>query len=177
MRHAHFLITGLLTVALAGSAAAQESKAAPLTDADIAAIVVAANAIDAEAGEFAATRASSEAVKEFARSMVTVHRAVNVQAGELVKKLGVTPTDNGVSKSLWAGAKSAAADLAKLSGKAFDRAYLAREIAFHKAVLEAIDATLIPGAKAPELKQTIVGVRPAIESHLKHAEHLAAGLK
>jgi putative membrane protein len=173
----NLLIAGAATLTLVTAGAAQETKAAPLTDADIAAIVVAANAIDAEAGEVAAAKAASAAVKEFARTMTRDHRAVNEQAGQLVQKLGVTPTENAITKSLWAGAKAASAELAKLSGAEFDRAYIAREVAFHKAVLEAIDTTLIPGSQNAELKGAIAGVRPAIEAHLKHAEHLAAGLK
>lgn len=66
--------------------------------------------------------------------MVADHTAVNDMALALVKKLGVTPEDNGVSKSLVAGSEAEQAKLAKLSGADFDRAYVANELAYHKAV-------------------------------------------
>jgi putative membrane protein len=43
-------------------------------------------------------------------------------------------------------------------------------------VLEALDKTLIPGAKNEELKALLVKVRPAFVAHLEHARHLQAEL-
>src|SRR5687768_15192195 len=65
-----------------------QPSAPPLTDAEIAGIVVAANTIDAEAGDIAAARATSTEVRAFARTMATDHRAVNAQAAALVARLG-----------------------------------------------------------------------------------------
>jgi putative membrane protein len=62
------------------------------------------------------------------------------------------------------------ANLKKLSGAAFDKAYIDHEVAYHQAVLDAIDKTLIPSAKNEELKGLITKVRPAIAAHLDHAK-------
>jgi putative membrane protein len=167
-------------LASAGTAAAQQAasqKAAKLGDAEIAAIVVAANAVDADMGEWAAERATQAEVKQFGKTMAADHRAVNQAAGELVGKLKVTPVDNALSKQLRADGAAVRAKLAAKSGAEFDRAYIAHEVEYHKAVIAAVDDLLIPSATNAELKQTIISVRPALVAHLQHAEKLLAGLK
>lgn len=157
----------------ASQPAAQEPK---LTDADIAAIVVAANTIDIKYGEIARERATNAQVKQFAETMIKDHTAVNQSAVELVTRLGVKPTENDVSRSLEAQAASMRETLMSKSGKEFDKAYIDNEVAYHRAVLQAIDETLIPNASNAELKQTLVNVRPAIEAHMKHAEGIQRSL-
>ena len=68
------------------------------------------------------------------------------------------------------------AALKKLSGSAFDRAYVDHEVAYHQSVLDALDATLIPSAQNPELKALLVKVRPAFAAHLDHAKKLQGEL-
>lgn len=174
------LLMAVAGLASAGSAAAQGpglEKAAKLGDAEIAAIVVAANAVDAEMGEWAASRAKNAAVKQFGRTMATDHRAVNKAAGELVTRLKVTPMENAISNKLRADGAAVRAKLAAKSGAEFDRSYITHEIEYHKAVIAAVDDLLIPNATNDELKQTIIGVRPALVAHLQHAEKLLAGMK
>jgi putative membrane protein len=167
-----------LLMATAGVAEAQMSggTAAALTDPEIAHVAVTANAIDVEVGKLALKESKNAQVRGFAQTMITDHTAVIGQASALVKKLGVTPVDNAVSQSLWTGAKEAEAGLAKVKGAAFDRAYMDREVGFHAAVLQALDATLIPGSQNAELKNLLVTVRPAIVAHLAHAKEIRAAL-
>ncbi len=159
------------TLALAGSARAQ----AP-TDPQIAAIVVTANQVDIDAGKLAASKASSAEVKKFAQQMVTDHTGVNKQATALVTKLKVTPEDNPTAQSLTKGGEDNVAQLKTLSGKAFDKAYIDHEVAYHQQVLDAVDKTLIPSAQNAELKALLVKVRPAFVAHLEHAKHIQASL-
>lgn len=159
--------------AQASQPAAQEPK---LDDADIAAIVVAANTIDIKYGEIARERARNAQVKQFAETMIKDHTAVNQSAVELVTRLGVTPTENDVSRSLESQAATMRETLSTKSGAEFDKAYIDNEVAYHRAVLQAIDETLIPSASNAELKQTLVNVRPAIEAHMKHAETIQRAL-
>ena len=51
------------------------------------------------------------------------------------------------------------------------------EVAYHQAVLDAVDKTLVPNAKNDELKALLVKVRPAFVAHLEHAKHIQASLK
>ena len=68
-------------------------------------------------------------------------------------------------------------NLKGLKGAAFDKAYVDHEVAYHQAVIDAVDKTLIPGAQNAELKALLVKVRPAFVAHLEHAKHIQASLK
>jgi putative membrane protein len=152
------------------------SRPAAVTDPQIAAIVVAANAVDIEAGKLAQSKTKNKQVREFADSMVRDHTAVNNAAVELVTRLGVTPEENDTSRALTSGGEQTRARLSGLSGKAFDRAYIDNEVAYHKLVIDALDKILIPNAQNAELKETLIKVRPSFVAHLSHAEHLQASL-
>jgi putative membrane protein len=109
--------------------------------------------------------------------MVTDHTGVNKQAVDLATKLKVTPEDNPTSQGLKSGGDENVKNLKGLKGAAFDKAYIDHEVAYHQAVLDAVDKTLIPGAKNEELKALLVKVRPAFVAHLEHAKHLQSTLK
>jgi putative membrane protein len=171
-----FLSRGALMAAALGLVAAQPAFAQGVTDAQIASIVVTANQVDIDAGKLAAAKAADPQIRKFGQQMVTDHAGVNKAATELVTKLGVTPADNPTSQSLKAGGDKNVARLKGLSGAAFDKAYIQHEIEYHQQVLEALDKTLVPGAKNPELKALLVKVRPAFVAHLEHAKQIQAAL-
>ncbi|HTF35820.1 MAG TPA: DUF4142 domain-containing protein [Myxococcota bacterium] len=156
--------------------AAEDKAAPPPDDAEIAHIVVTANQVDIGAGELAKSKASGKEVKEFAQRMIIDHTAANRSATDLAKKLSLTPKDNATSRSLAQGGESNRAALSKLSGAAFDRAYVDHEVIYHQQVLDAIDQVLSPNAKNPELKALIANVRPVIASHLQHAKMIQTQL-
>jgi putative membrane protein len=116
-------------------------------------------------------------VRAFADDMVRDHTAVNKQALALVKKLKVKPEDNPTSQSLTKAAAAKRAELAKLSGAAFDKAYVQNEVAFHKTVNGALESTLIPSANNSELKSLLETGLKIFQGHEQHAEHLAGELK
>ena len=166
----------IVIVAAAFSLAAASAAAQSITDAQIASIVVTANQVDIDAGKLAASRGSDAAVKAFGQQMVTDHTSVNKTAVDLATRLGVVPADNPTSQALKAGGDKNLAALRALSGRAFDRAYVEHEVAYHQQVLDALDKTLIPGAQNAELKDLLVKVRPAFVAHLSHAKQLQASL-
>jgi len=108
--------------------------------------------------------------------MVTDHSGVNKQAVALVTNLKVTPEDNPTSKSLKAGGQDNLKNLKTLKGKAFDKAYIDHEVAYHEQVLDAVDKTLLPSAKNEELKALITKVRPAFVAHLEHAKMVQSSM-
>jgi putative membrane protein len=162
-------------VALGISVSPAQAAGGP-SDAQIAAIVVTANQVDIDAGKLAKSKGHSPEVKEFAELMITDHTGVNKAATELVQKLHVTPEPNPTSDSLQKGGDSNLANLKKLSGAAFDKAYIDHEVAYHQAVIDALDKTLIPSAQNAELKALLVKVRPAFVAHLDHAKTVQADL-
>lgn len=165
------------TLAFAGAlACAIPATAQSINDAQIASIVVTANQVDVDAGKLAAARTSDAGVKTFAQLMVTDHTGVNKAAVDLATRLKVTPEDNPTSQALKAAGDKNIAKLKALKGKAFDKAYIDNEVAYHQQVLDALDKVLIPGASNEELKALLVKVRPAFVAHLEHAKHQQAAL-
>jgi putative membrane protein len=170
MKVSALVIAGSLTVSVAGASGQS------INDAQIAHIVVTANQVDIDAGKLAASRATNADVKAFGKQMVTDHTGVNKSASELATRLKVTPEDNPTSQSLQSGGEKNLAGLKRLKGAAFDKAYVDHEVAYHQQVLDALDKTLIPGARNEELKALMVKVRPAFVAHLEHARHVQASL-
>src|SRR6516165_4967672 len=117
-----------------------------LTDPQIAHIAYTAGVIDVAAGKQALSKASNKEVKAFADNMVRDHEAVNNLALDLIKKLNVTPEDNDTSKSLSKQAADKSAELGTLNGAAFDKAHVANEATYHKAVNSPLETQLIPSA-------------------------------
>jgi putative membrane protein len=146
-------------------------------DAQIAHIAYTAGNVDIAAGKQALSISHDKAVRDFAEEMVRDHTAVNDQALALVKKLGVTPQDNPTSQGLAKGGADKLKELGALKGAAFDKAYVANEVAYHKTVNGALAATLIPNAKNAELKSLLQTGLKLFQSHQQHAEHLAMSVK
>jgi putative membrane protein len=159
---------------LSGAALAEGAKP---TDPQIAHIAYTAGVIDVAAAKQALAKTSNKDVKEFAENMVRDHEAVNKLALDLVKKLKVTPEDNDTSKSLSKNAAAKLDELAKLKGADFDKAYVANEVAYHKAVDGALETLLIPSAGNAELKSLLQTGLKIFQGHEQHAEHVAAELK
>jgi putative membrane protein len=168
------LSAAIAAVSLGSAALAQGAKP---TDPQIAHIAYTAGVIDVAAAKQALTKSGNKEVKAFAEDMVRDHEAVNKQALDLVKKLKVTPEDNDTSRTLSKNAADKLAELGKLSGPAFDKAYVANEVAYHKAVDSALETTLIPNANYAELKSLLQTGLKIFQGHEQHAEHVAASLK
>lgn len=170
-----FTLALVSTVALV--AAAPAFAAAAPTDPQIAHIAYTAGQLDIEAAKQALKKSKNKEVREFADDMVRDHSEVNKQALALVKKLKVKPEDNATSRALTKQANAKRAELAKLSGAAFDKAYVANEVAYHKTVDGALESTLIPSANNAELKSLLQTGLKIFQGHEQHAEHVAADLK
>ncbi|RAN83035.1 hypothetical protein B5P43_03010 [Bacillus sp. SRB_336] len=166
-----------LGVGAAASVQAQTPAAPAINDAQIAHIAYTAGVIDVTAAKQALAKSHNKAVRAFAEEMARDHAAVNDQALALVKKLGVTPQDNPTSQSLSNAAAAEQKKLAALDGAAYDKAYAANEVAFHKTVNDALSGTLIPSAQNAELKSLLQTGLKLFQSHQMHAEHLAQSLK
>lgn len=148
-----------------------------LSDAEVAFVAVTANQIDISYAEIAKQKSKDAEVLKFAETMERDHKAVIGQAAALAKKLGVTPKDNAVSKKLLNDAEGTKKTLLSKSGTAFNKAYIENEVAYHKAVIGAVERLLIPETDNQELKQLLQNVVPALKAHLMHAEMLQKNYK
>ena len=167
------MIAALLAMGLSGAAIAADAP----TDPQIAHIAYTAGQIDIAAAQQAIAKSKNAEIVAFAKQMAEDHKAVNDQALALVKKLNVTPEDNPTSQALSKAAADKLAELAKLDGAAFDKAYIDNEVAYHKAVDAALSTTLIPAAQNAELKALLQQGLTLFTEHEKHAEMVAAEFK
>lgn len=164
------------SMAAAAAAATPAPPPAPvLTDANIVALLDAANATDSTHGSHASSMGTDAEVKTFGKNMMRDHHALRKAGEDLAKKLGVTP-------ELPAGDNSAAAVkawadsmMAMPKGAAWDKAYINHEVTYHEAVLATAQAGLA-AAQNQELKDLITKAAPNIQAHLDHAKKIQARL-
>lgn len=172
MKRGHILPVAVIAL-LAFSAPAQAQR---LADAQIAAIFEATNQVDMDAGRIARTRAQSKDVREFGRDMFRDHRGLNRQARALMRKLDMRLQGSVRAKMLEQAGGDTVANLRRLTGPQFDRAYMDREVAFHQQVLESLDRELIPSTRNDELRTLLTNARSTVAAHLEHARSLQSTL-
>ena len=170
------LTAGFATLCLLFAPVFARGAAKP-TDPQIAHIAYTAGQIDIEAAKQALEKSKNKEVRDFAQDMVRDHAEVNKQALALVAKLKVKPEDNDTSRALTKQAAAKRDELAKLNGVAFDKAYVANEVAYHKTVNGALENTLIPSASNADLKGLLQTGLKIFQGHQQHAEHVAADVK
>jgi putative membrane protein len=152
---------------------AQAPGAAPkLDDAHIVAIFDNANTWDIATGGLGAKKGTTKEIRDFGAQLERDHTSVRQQGRDLAKKLGVKvpalPKDFQMKKDHDAAMKN----LEGLSGKAFDKAFLQHEVDYHKAVIEAVNTTLMPALQNQEVKDLVTKVAPAFKAHQDMAQNL-----
>jgi putative membrane protein len=150
---------------------------ADLTDANIAAILLAANNTDISYARLAPSRAQSQAVKDFAERMLTDHTNVNQAVTDLLGRIDLNPEDDKISLDFRDESANKRDILRELDGRAFDSTYVKNEVDYHVKLLGAIDTVLLPSARNPQLKQLIANIRPAVVAHLGHARQIQGAMK
>lgn len=171
------LVTGAVLFFLTSLSSAFAQKVPALSDPEIASVAVVANQNDINFAKIALKKSKNSKILNFAKTMIADHQSVIDMAVALVKKLNVTPEDNAVSKQYLANAKQTMKMLNSKTTKTFDRAYVDNEVAYHKAVIAAVEKVLIPQAKNEELKNLLQKVVPILETHLHHAEMIQTEMK
>jgi putative membrane protein len=157
------------------AAPAPPPAAAPLTDANIAALLDEANAGDSAGGKMATTKGTKADVRAFGTLMMRDHHALRVAGNDLAKKLNLTPTPP-ANDSLPGKVKTAQDNLASMDkGAPWDKSYIDGEVGVHQMVLALIDQAQ-SAAQAPELKDLLKKARPNIEMHLKRAQDIQSKL-
>jgi putative membrane protein len=145
-----------------------------ITDAQIVGIFDAANTWDISTGTLASKKAVRADVREFGAHLASDHSGLQTQARALAKKLGVTPVPVPADFPLLLDYNATMKKLNSLSGPAFDSAFLEHEVAYHKAVINAVTTQFLPAIQNAELKTFVQNAAPAFGAHLKQAEALLA---
>lgn len=146
------------------------------TDAEIAAVLLAASNTDISYARLAPTRAQSPDTKDYAAQMAADHASVNRMVNEMLVRIKLNPEDNAASLAFRDESATRRDVLRQLDGRAFDAAYLMNEVTSHTKLLASIDNSLLPSARSPELKNLLTTLRPAVAAHLAHAQELQASL-
>lgn len=119
---------------------------------------------EVELGQLAATKAQSDQVKQFAQRMVTDHGKANDELKSLAQSRNIMlPTDGGAHH------KAIKDRLAKLSGAAFDRAYMQEMVTDHRKDVNAFRKESQSGKDA-EVKAWAGKTLPTLEEHLQMAQ-------
>jgi putative membrane protein len=122
-------------------------------------------------GQLAKDKASSQAVKDFGQKMIDDHTKANDDLKGVAAKEGVTlPT------SLDARDQATYDRLSKLSGTAFDKAYMRDMVADHRTDVNEFRRESDHGTN-PGLKAFAARTLPTLEEHLKLAESTETNLK
>jgi putative membrane protein len=148
---------------------------APLTDANIVALLDAANAADSAAGNVASTKGTHADVKSFGRDMMRDHHALRKAGQDLAKKLNVTPVPPAGDTSQTAAQNWQNTLNSMPKGAAWDTAYINHEVNYHQAVLQTLQAAQ-GAAQDTSLKALITKAIPNIQAHLKHAQSIQSKL-
>jgi len=139
--------------------------AAPVLAADDAFVTKVAQGgmAEVELGKLASEKASADAVKQFGQRMVTDHGKANDELKTLAANKKITlPTDIGAEH------KALRDRLTKLSGAAFDQAYMKAMVADHVKDVNEFRMESKSG-KDPDVKAWAGKTLPTLEEHLKMA--------
>ena len=122
---------------------------------------------EVQLGQLATEKADSPDVKQFGQKMVDDHGKANDQLKQVASNKGVAIPDK-------LNAKDAAtkARLEKLSGKAFDRAYMRDMVVDHTKDVSEF-RTESKTAKDPDVKNFASETLPTLQEHLKQAKSIA----
>ena len=121
--------------------------------------------------QLAATKAVNSKIKEFADMMVMDH----TKAGGELKAVAMTKNIT-LPDSVNADSKKAIADLSAKSGADFDKAYVDKMVADHKATVDMFESAS-KSLKDPDLKAFVDKTLPTIKGHLDHINKIKAGMK
>lgn len=162
-----------------GTTTAQTPMAdtAGITDANIAAILSAANQAEIRPSQLAQQRAQNQQVRQYAQRMITDHTALEDSMQALTRQHNITPQDNQLSRQMLAQTDSVTQRLQGLQAAEFDREYMRFMVQSHQMTLDTIDRQLLQSAQNPQLRTAVEQrVRPAVAGHLQEAQQLQGNL-
>jgi len=155
------------------SAAGSVVKRGGWTDASVLGFIGAANAGEVRESQLAVKKATNPAVKEFARQLVTDHRALANEMKSLATKLSVTPdTADGDVHGVMEHAREEVKELTdKPAGADWDKEYIDNQIDDHKAMLDKLQDAAKTTSSA-EVRGAIEKATGKVQEHLTKAQSI-----
>jgi putative membrane protein len=149
------------------------TSTAPLSksDEDFAKKAAAGGMMEVDLGQLAASKATSQDVKDFANRMVTDHGKAGDELKSLASQKGLTlPSTPSAEETKTSN------DLSKKTGAAFDKAYMSDMVKGHEQVAKDFEKAS-KSLKDPDLKNWVTKTLPTVQDHLKSAKEINSKLK
>lgn len=146
------------------------------SDARIAGAALLANNVEIHHAALAPSRASHPEVLAYAARMRTDHSSLNASLTDLLGRLGIAAEDDPSVAALRDSSVARRARLEKVSGRAFDIAYLDADAQSHRELLAVVDRLRAANPTSAELREYVAALRPAYLAHLAHAEQVRGTL-
>jgi putative membrane protein len=154
-----------------GANTAQPAQA-PMSDANVLALLDEANVSDSATGSIAATKGTNAQVKAFGRDMVRDHHAMRQQGMTTAKQANITPDMPSSGTNMKQQDQALADSLNSMpKGAAWDKFYIDHAVMHHQAVLTMAQDGM-NAAQNSAVKTLIQQASPKVQSHLDHAKQI-----
>jgi putative membrane protein len=163
----HKALIVLLGAAVSGMAIAAAGNLAP-ADSTFVRKAAEGGMEEVKLGQLAKEKGSNQAVKNFGDRMVKDHSKANDELKNVASKTGVTLRDSMNAKD-----KALYDRLSRLSGDAFDKAYMRAMIEDHQEDVAEF-RQVAQSAKDPDVRQFASKTLPTLEEHLRMAKNTAS---
>jgi putative membrane protein len=156
------------------TAAAEASE--PMSSGEILHVLHVINEGEIQQARLALRKSDNPQVQQTARMLVEDHTASNQRIAAVANASGARMEESPLSRGVQAQASEIRDQLAELSGREFDRAYLQNQVELHEVALDTVRSQLLPNAEDPQVKQLLTAAAPHLEQHLREAEQRHASL-
>lgn len=163
------------TTDTAGGAVTATPLPTQMNDANIVAVLDAANASDSASGQLASTKGTSSEVRNYGKMMVGEHHMLREQGQALAKKENITPMAPTGDQTQSKGEQTLKMLQDMQKGAAWDKMYIDNEVQVHEQVLQTAKQAHDQAQNA-ELKALIEKAQPVIEKHLERAREIQKNL-
>ena len=163
------------TTDTAGGTVTAEPLATQLTDANIVAVLDAANAADSVAGQLASTKGTSADVRSYGKLMMGEHHMLREQGQQVAKAANITPMPPTGDQMQSKAEQNQKMLIDMQKGAAWDKMYIDHEVEMHEQVLQTAKQAHEQAQNA-ELKALIEKAQPVIEKHLERAREIQKNL-
>ena len=121
-------------------------------------------------GQLANERAADQQVKQFGSQMIEHHRKAHAEIQQLAANEGVL-----LSTELTGKHKDKKEEIGRLSGRDFDKAYMAFMLRDHRNDVKECERH-VRGIKDPQLRQWAERTLPVLKQHLQQAQQIASAI-
>jgi putative membrane protein len=129
---------------------------------------------EVEFGDMAAQRAGDPAIRQYAQTIATDHRALIGALDSIARLHRATLTETRETQELANTARMAHSGLDGLAVGEFDLPFVRAEVESHRLLVDQLDQQLIPAASQPDLRSLLSDIRAMADAHLTRARQLLA---